>query len=58
VNLVRNTGFKNTQDYKRMRINKAKTIVKILVQNKREENKGQMKTKNIVKYTYLAGGAS
>ncbi len=41
-----------------MRINKAKTIVKILVLYLREGNKGQMKTKSIVKYTYLAGGAS
>jgi hypothetical protein len=58
VNLVRNTGFKNTQDYKRIRINKAKIIVKILVQNIREGKKGQMKTKNIVKCIYLAGGVS
>jgi hypothetical protein len=58
VNLVRNTGFKTTQDDNSIRINEAKTIVKILVLYIREGNKGQMKTTNIVKCTYLAGGAS
>jgi hypothetical protein len=39
-----------------MRINKAKTIVKILVLYIREGNKGYLKTKNIVKYTYYIPG--